>query len=240
VSFSRVEDARLRFLVADTGPGIRRKDFDRVFLPFERLEVEGEAERPAGAGLGLAVSKVLIEAMGGTVGIERSVRGRGTTFYAELELLEPPSNAHEIIFDTTTSVESEPPRLHGRVLYIEDSLENLELLELALRGAGDVTLIPAARGAVGLQRAAELSPDLILLDLHLPDMPGAKVLTKLKQDPRTSHIPVLVVSADATQRQIRRMRAAGAVDYLTKPLDLVELLDAMRAALEPVDGDRAT
>lgn len=230
VSFRRTARDRLRFLVSDTGSGIRRRDFDRAFLPFERLD-EHE-DRPEGAGLGLAVSKAMIESMGGSIGIERSEAGRGTTLFVELNLVAPPANAHEIVFGTRQPQPTADPPLHGRILYIEDYAANVELIEQALSHLGDVTLVPAARGDIGLRLAAELLPDLILLDLHLPDMPGETVLLRLIADPRTSAIPVLVLSADATSTQIDRARAAGARAYLTKPLDLVEFARMVRAALE--------
>jgi signal transduction histidine kinase/CheY-like chemotaxis protein len=230
VSIRPVGDMRLRFLVSDTGPGIHRRDHDRVFLPFERL---AEAEdHPEGTGLGLAVSKALVEAMGGAIGIECSAPGHGTTFYVEVERVPAPDNAHELVFGTRRADAAELPRIAGRILCIEDHPPNVELMEQTLCRAGDVTLVAAGRGDEGLRLAGECAPDLILLDLGLPDLSGEHVLARLKQDARTSAIPVLVLSADATPRQMRRVLGAGACDYLTKPLDLVQLVTVVRAALD--------
>ena len=96
----------------------------------------------------------------------------------------------------------------------------------------EIQLIPALQGRLGLQLAREHRPDLILLDLHLPDVSGEVVLHELRADDRTRHIPVLVISADATTRRVDRLRAAGARDYLTKPLDVDEFLTAVDAALD--------
>lgn len=229
VSFRRVTPGRLRLLVSDTGSGIRRQDFDRVFMPFER--VDEHAHHREGAGLGLAVSKALIESMGGTIGIESSRTGLGTTLFVDLQLVAPPENAHEIVFAARQPEAID--RIPGRrqILYIEDHAANFDLIEQTLGRAGDLTLVPAPLGEIGLQLAMELVPDLILLDLHLPDLPGETVLVRLKDDPRTRDIPVVVLSADATPAQVARARAAGAQHYLTKPLDLVEFVRVVATLL---------
>jgi hypothetical protein len=92
--------------------------------------------------------------------------------------------------------------------------------------------VAADRGETGLRLAGEVHPDLILLDLHLPDVPGETVLTALKADPRTSSIPVVVLSADATPGRVTRAEVAGADHYLTKPLDLAEFLRVVEAVLD--------
>lgn len=235
VSFRRAARDRLRFLVSDTGSGIRRRDFERAFLPFERLDQH--EDHGEGAGLGLAVSKALIEAMGGSIGIESSETDRGTTLFVELDLVAPPVNAHEIVFAPGRAQPADGLALQGTILYIEDHAPNVELIEQALGHVGDVTLVPAARGDVGLHLAAELRPDLILLDLHLPDIPGETVLQRLLQDRRTHAIPVIVLSADATPARIERARVAGVSAYLTKPLDLLEFIETVREALEPAVGE---
>jgi PAS domain S-box-containing protein len=229
VSFRKATPGRLRLLVSDTGSGIARQDFERVFMPFER--VAGSELHPEGAGLGLAVSKSLIEAMGGTIGIESSQAGHGTTLFVELRLIAPPANAHELVFGALPRAAVSRLAVRGRVLYIEDHAANVELLKQALGQAGQIELLSANRGEDGLSLAAQRQPDLILLDLHLPDVPGESVLARLKQDPRTSSIPVVVLSADATPSRISRAEVAGAAHYLTKPLDLAEFLRVVEATL---------
>jgi CheY-like chemotaxis protein len=119
-------------------------------------------------------------------------------------------------------------------LYIEDNPSNLRLVERLVKRRPDVTLLTATRGADGLELARAETPDLVLLDLDLPDISGADVLTSLRADPRTASIPVVVVSADATPAQIERLRALGANDYVTKPFEVQRLLtvidDAATAA----------
>jgi CheY-like chemotaxis protein len=116
------------------------------------------------------------------------------------------------------------------VLLIEDNLANLKLIEALVQGRAHMALLPAMTGRLGLELAREHLPDLILLDQHLPDIPGAEVLQRLKAHPDTRALPVVIVSADATPGQLRRMLELGAASYVTKPIDVpafLELLDQL-------------
>jgi CheY-like chemotaxis protein len=106
------------------------------------------------------------------------------------------------------------------ILYIEDNLSNLTLVERILERYAAVELIPAMQATIGLALARQQRPDLIVLDLHLPDMPGTEVLKRLKADQSTREIPVIVLTADASKSQSERVRQLGATDYLTKPLNV--------------------
>ena len=123
------------------------------------------------------------------------------------------------------------PRIRDTVLYIEDNLANLLLVQRVMKNRDDVEIIPAMQGRLGIDLARQHRPVLILLDLHLPDMPGDEILQRLRVDPETATIPVVIISADATQGQIQRLLAAGASDYLTKPFDVSELVRIIDAAL---------
>ena len=122
------------------------------------------------------------------------------------------------------------------VLYIEDNLSNLELIQRVLARRSDLRLITAMQGRLGLDLAREHHPDLILLDVHLPDIPGDEILRRLKAEPPIAGIPVIVISADATAVQIARLLSLGARDYLTKPLDVKKFLAVLDSALQGVDG----
>jgi len=204
---------RLRINVADTGPGIPPRLMERLFTPFDRLGAETRGVE--GTGLGLALSKRLVEVMGGTIGVE-SVVGQGSTFWVELPRAECPvaSVAPSAIHPDNAL----PTR--GVVLYIEDNLPNLRLVERLLTHRPNVKLFSAMHASLGLELAREHRPGLILLDLQLPDIPGPEVLKRLQGDPATRHIPVVVISADATPGHINRLQAAGAREFLTKPLDV--------------------
>lgn len=210
--------------VHDTGPGIEPDALPQLFQPFERLHAEqGDIE---GTGLGLALVKGLTEAMGGRVGV-RSEPGRGSTFWIELPASEPPP---------AVEVRPERPAGHavtygtrGTVLYVEDNVSNITLLEHLLDRRPAVRLVTLTDGSRLLEVARTERPNLILLDLHLPGDPGQELLRQLKADDATRDIPVAVLSADATPGRSRQLISAGAVAYLTKPLDVsrtLELIDA--------------
>ena len=122
------------------------------------------------------------------------------------------------------------------VLYIEHNLSNLELIQRVLARRSDLRLITAMQGRLGLDLAREHHPDLILLDVHLPDIPGDEILRRLKAEPPIAGIPVIVISADATAVQIARLLSLGARDYLTKPLDVKKFLAVLDGALQGTDG----
>jgi nitrogen-specific signal transduction histidine kinase/ActR/RegA family two-component response regulator len=218
--------------VADTGVGLAPEQLGRIFEPFERLGAERTGVE--GTGLGLALSRQLIVAMGGSIEVD-SRYGRGTTFRVRL-----PSA-------TTRLGPREPRRIappravHGgapvrRVLYVEDNRDNIRLMEEVLEGSAfQVQLIPANRGRIGIQLAHECRPDLILLDLRLPDMHGDEVLRCLKADEAAATIPVFIVTADATPATSERLLGEGARACVTKPyqidglLSLVDDVLAMRS-----------
>ncbi len=207
--------------VHDTGPGISPQDLPKLFTPFERLNAS--TSNVEGTGLGLALSQQLVKAMGGTLNVE-SVLGRGTTFTIELpqatapqeQLSDLPAGA---IGDTSKEIEGS-----YSLLCIEDNPSNLRLIEAILRGRPEITLLAAVQGSVGLDLARQHEPDLILLDLNLPDIHGSEVLARLQQSALTRDIPVVVISADATPHQVERLLGAGARDYLTKPLNVAQFL----------------
>jgi len=222
-----VQGDRLRVEVSDQGAGIPPEMMDRLFVPFERLGAEGTGVE--GTGLGLALSKGLTEAMGGSLGVT-SIPGQGSTFFVELPLAEAPGIMDEGKEAAKRPVLQAPVGAHT-LLYIEDNLANLQLIEGALNHRPGLILLTAMQGSLGLDLARQHQPDLILLDLHLPDMAGEEVLRHLLADPRTKRIPVIVISADATPGQIRNLLATGARAYITKPIDVSRFFEAVDQAL---------
>jgi signal transduction histidine kinase/CheY-like chemotaxis protein len=210
---------RMRIRVSDTGRGIDPASLERLFTPFERLDAGAGIE---GTGLGLALSRSLVEAMDGRIEVESEL-GEGSTFTVEMGRGEPAA-VEEAVTEEREAIANRTYSGERRVLYIEDTAANLRLVEEILGSRPSVKLLPAGMGRLGLELAAEHQPDLILLDLHLPDIDGEEVLAALRADERTRDIPVVVLSADATEASRGPLLENGAHGYLTKPLGVRELL----------------
>jgi CheY-like chemotaxis protein len=219
--------------VADTGPGIPPGKMERLFMPFDRLGAEQSEVQ--GTGLGLALSQGLMEAMGGTL-TAHSAEGEGTTFTLELAVADEPVDA--------------PPELAGQppdavagprhtILYVEDNPSNLRLVERVLARRGDVHLLTASEGEIVPELIRQRRPDLVLLDLHLPGIDGEEVLRRLRADPATADLPVVIVTAEVNPWYRERLLAAGATDYLSKPLDIPQFLHVLHELLAPADHQAA-
>jgi CheY-like chemotaxis protein len=216
----------LRFSVTDTGLGIPEALQARLFTAFERAGAETSAVE--GTGLGLALSKRLIEAMTGTIGVD-SRAGEGSTFWIDLpEAASPESQARAL---ASAHPGATPAGYPGTLLYVEDNPANLRLVERILGERPAVRVITAMDGRLALELARQHRPDLILADLHLSDMSGEDVLRQVREDPALRDTPVIILSADATPAQSRRLLALGARAYLTKPLDVTDFLTTIDAAL---------
>jgi CheY-like chemotaxis protein len=219
-----LSETRLRIAFTDTGTGISPERLERLFTPFERLGADETGVE--GTGLGLALSKRLVEAMGGIIAVSSTV-GEGSMFAIEMPLTEPqeaalPRDAQDVFLPLPELLNA--GETQSVVLYIEDNLSNYDLVQNILRHRPEIKLLAAMQGKVGLELAERHNPDLILLDYHLPDINGDEVLVTLREASETRDIPVVVLSADATPQQIERMTAAGATDYLTKPVDVKRFL----------------
>jgi PAS domain S-box-containing protein len=197
VHIACTEEAQgVRIGISDNGPGLSAQQAARLFQAFERLDAMRTSVE--GAGLGLALSKHLMDAMGGEIGLDSAV-GAGSTFWLRL------------------------PRAEAPVLPIVDAF--------ALPPVPGNTLPPARLPMLGLQMVVDERPDLILLDIQLPGMDGFEVLRRLRLTDAGRHVPVIAVSANAMAHDVEHGLAAGFMRYLTKPLDMQELLAAVEAAL---------
>ncbi|HEY5318204.1 MAG TPA: PAS domain S-box protein, partial [Solirubrobacteraceae bacterium] len=217
----RAGSRRVRIEVADTGIGIAAENIARVFEPFDRLGAEWTEVQ--GTGLGLSLSKRLMEAMGGSITVQSTI-GEGTTVRLELPLAAAPTTPRRpaelghLGFDRR---ELGPART---VLYVEDNPSNIRLVEAILAARPEVKLIVATQGSLALELAREHRPALVLLDLNLPDMSGEEILRRIRADPRTAEIPVVITSADASPGKTEQLKRAGASDYLIKPFGIERFL----------------
>ncbi|MEZ5238400.1 MAG: ATP-binding protein [Microthrixaceae bacterium] len=218
---------RVEVSITDTGCGIAVEDLERLFTPYERLDA---AERGIeGTGLGLALSKRLCDAMGAGLSLAPA-EAAGCTATVSLRAAEA-APAREGAAEEHRAGSSVGDSLEGTVLHIEDNATNARLVAHALSHHPSIELIEARTAAAGLDLALEHLPDVILLDLHLPDANGSQVIDRLRLDERTAGIPVVVISADANPEEVERLTEAGALDYLTKPIDVRRLLDVMARAI---------
>ena len=212
---------QIRISVVDTGKGIAQEYREKLFNPFERIGAE--RTETEGTGLGLAISKKLIEAMGGKINYESDF-GKGSTFWIELPQTESQKNHYERINEITSPI-TEITQNDSTLLYIEDNLSNIQLVEQILEThRPSINLITNIYGKNAVQFAIDYKPNLILLDLDLPDIHGSEVLKLLLAEPRAADIPVIIISADAMTKQIEQLMEAGAKDYLIKPIDVVHFL----------------
>jgi CheY-like chemotaxis protein len=220
----------IRISVRDTGAGLAPDQLAQLFQPFNRLGKEASAEE--GTGIGLVVSKRLVELMGGTIGAD-SVVGVGSVFWIELGLTAAPllaTREAEHAALSARQVAVGVPR--DTVLHVEDNPANVELVEQILARRSDLRLLSAADGNLGIEFARTYQPSVIVMDINLPGISGIEAMMILRADPSTAHIPIIALSANAMERDIKKGLEAGFFRYLTKPLKVREFIDALDVALE--------
>jgi signal transduction histidine kinase/CheY-like chemotaxis protein len=227
-----------RIEVSDTGNGIPADRMPELFTPFNRLGRDsGEIE---GTGIGLVISKRLIECMGGSIGAE-SEEGRGSRFWIELPTAVGPERREGGPGENEKTEEigsaSSPPETRHTVLYIEDNPANLRLVGRIFAMRGNIRFLTAHTPALGLELAEARRPELILLDLNMPEMDGYGVLKRLRASEWGKDIPVIAVTALAMPHDIERGKAAGFSEYLTKPLDVPGFLAAVDRQLAGESGE---
>jgi PAS domain S-box-containing protein len=211
----------IKISITDTGWGISADDLPKLFTPFERIGAEKSLTE--GTGLGLTVVKKILDALGGIINVE-SVLGEGSCFWFELPCVESHLGRLQKSGELP-GLASNLADISGTILYIEDNVSNIELVEQILSSQrSGIRLITRIYGKQALDTAIEFMPNLILLDLDLPDIPGSEVLKQLKTDQKTMGIPVIIVSANAMPNQIKKYLMQGAINYLAKPLDILDFL----------------
>jgi CheY-like chemotaxis protein len=230
VKCSESTPGRTRISVRDTGPGLSPEQLAQLFQSFNRLGQE--AGGVEGTGIGLVVAKRLVELMGGAIGVESTV-GLGSVFWFELISVVEPRLLMEV-GDSAAMAQQRMP--HGArlktLLYVEDNPANLKLVEQIIARHPELHLLTTVTGINGIEIARLSQPDVILMDINLPDISGMEALKILRSDPTTAHIPVVAISANAMPRDIKKGLQAGFFHYITKPIKVNEFMDAVNEALE--------
>jgi len=221
VSSNITKEGQYRISVADTGRGIPIENQSELFKPFSRLGAENSDIE--GTGIGLTITQRIVEAMEGNIGFE-STEGVGSTFWIELPLAAvQQSNTPETLRMGEQHQISSTSR--GKILYIEDNPANVSLMSSILENLSDIELETAHTAEIGISLARREPPNLILMDINLPGMNGIEALSTLKSYDETRNIPVIAISADAMPSQVQKGLNAGFMTYLTKPINISELVD---------------
>ncbi len=237
-----VDAATVVLTIRDTGRGLTAAQLGKLFEPFNRFGAESEGIE--GTGIGLTIVRALVHGMGGTIAVA-SAPGAGTTFDVTLPAASGAATAIALPEPALpVDLPGEEARIEriGQILYIEDNHVNVLLVEELVKSIGGLAIVSEANGAAGVARARALRPDLVLIDLQLPDFDGFEVLRRLRADPLTRGIACIALSANAMPEDIERGLAAGFADYWTKPIDFGAFVGALRKlfpALMPT-GRRAT
>ncbi len=220
----------IRISVRDSGAGLAPEKLAQLFQPFNRLGNEAGVEE--GTGIGLVVTKKLVELMGGVIGVD-SVVDSGSVFWVELILTSAPQLANE----GEGSANLVGPRIRTdaplrTLLYVEDNPANLALVEELIARRPDLRLLSAADGNLGIELARAYLPEVILMDINLPGISGMEAMQILRDDLATAHIPVVALSANAVPSEITKGLDAGFFRYLTKPIMVGEFMDTLDVALK--------
>ena len=236
VSCTASSPERIRVSVKDNGAGLSEEKLAQLFQSFNRLGQEARSEE--GTGIGLVVSKRLVELMGGVIGVESSV-GVGRVFWIELLLTTAPklvaANAESATIVQSAQTDSARRRA---LLYVEDNPANMKLVEKLIAQRADIHLLSAVNGTLGVEVARASQPDVILMDINLPGMSGIEAMKMLREDPTTAHIPIVALSANAMPRDIEKGLEAGFFRYLTKPIRVAEFMDTLNVALDFAEKGR--
>lgn len=215
----------LRVVVEDTGPGLSAEQQACLFKPFERLAA-AEAGID-GTGIGLVICRRLVEAMHGHIGVD-STPEVGSRFWFELPMLEPGEDEEAPV---VISSDHDTPSVSGTLLYVEDEPSNILLMKEIVKQFPDIDLTVAQNGEDGRRKAHAIKPDLILMDIELPDMSGIQVMQHLRASATTAGIPVIAISANATDNDIKTGLEAGFTKYLTKPINIPTINEAIVSLL---------
>ena len=221
----------IRISVKDTGEGLSPDKLAHLFQPFNRLGQETGTKE--GTGIGLVVSQQLVELMGGTIGVKSTI-GVGSEFWIELLRDDMPQPVVTNTKPVALALQASEGMIQHTLLYVEDNSANLMLVEQIVEDIPNVRMLSAMNGSHGIALARTHLPDVILMDINLPDINGIEALKILQSDPLMKHIPVIALSANAMRHDIEKALAAGFFRYLTKPIKVGEFINVLNMSLEHV------
>ena len=219
---------RIRISIKDSGVGLAPEKLEQLFQPFNRLGQEAGTEE--GTGIGLVVTKQLIELMGGSIGVKSTV-GIGSEFWIELIRDFAPQFVAENSPPTELALKTLGGAVPRTMLYVEDNPANLMLVEQIIENHPHIHMLSARDAKEGITLAGTHLPDVILMDINLPGLSGFQALKILRADTVTAHIPIVAISANAMPRDIEKGLEAGFFRYLTKPININEFMNALASAL---------
>ncbi len=229
LSIDETGDGRVRIGVKDTGSGLTEKQQDTIFEPFNRLDADqSEIE---GTGIGLTITRRLMDLMDGAIDIS-STPGKGSTFTLEFKKGEETFLPQSVTESGADITETDAHLKKYKVLYVEDNPANLTLVEQLLKPQKNIELLKAPQAQIGIDLARAHRPDLILMDINLPEMDGIEAFQRLQSHEETRNIPVIAVSANAMESDIKKALNAGFSSYITKPFDLKNFVDEVNAILK--------
>ncbi len=229
VTYSLATSQALRICVRDSGVGLTAEQLTQLFQPFNRLGQEATAEE--GTGIGLVVTKRLIELMDGHIGAH-SVPAIGSEFWVELPLTTAPKySVLNLARHDAVQLPTDGALVRHTLLYVEDNPANLDLVEQLIARRPDLHLLSAADARIGIEFARTHMPVIILMDINLPGLSGIEAMKILHSDLRTAHIPIIALSANAVPRDIARGLEAGFFNYITKPIKVLPFMEALDVAL---------
>ena len=216
------KQAKILLVVADKGIGIPSNQLNELFLPFQRLGLENKEVE--GTGIGLSITKRIVELMNGSIGV-LSKENEGSTFWVELDVLESEKASRiqtdqkeEEIVKNNPSQINKPNEVY--VVYIEDNLSNIKLMTQIFDYLPGAKLVTSTKPLDGLKIISEIKPELILLDINLPEMNGFEVLKRIRKMEEFESIPVLAITANAMENDVKKGMDLGFSYYITKPIDI--------------------
>ncbi len=234
IAHRQTPEDQLEISITDTGPGIPKEQWKQVFKPFNRLGAD--ASGVEGTGIGLNISKGLVEMMGGHIGFD-SEAGKGSRFWISLPIttqLADQKPQNPTTTKPSTSLQFSKPRI---LLYVEDNPSNAKLMQEVINRMPELTLLHAKNAEEGIELAKHRAPDLVIMDIQLPGMNGIQALSHLNALPETQEIPIIALSGRASVEEIDAGLQAGFRRYLTKPLLIDEFEKMLKDLLKAKTDD---